>query len=174
MIMANQTCSFWLDLARISLPTIMIIIGWSVVNKLTVKREKEKSRRELIAKAVDDLCLSVDKLFEYANNYHSSIRDNKLEMQIKIAQNDLSLHLSSLMQITHDTVSLANCLTAVIKLRQAISGNHFEDEHLGPTNNGRIHEGIAEASLAMKRCLFKLKYSQLSISPTTSWLFKER
>lgn len=166
--MAIQSCFFLLELAKIGLPTIMVIIGWAVVNNQAVIREKEKARRELIAKSADDLCDSVDKLFEYANNYHSSIRDNKLEMQIKIAQNDLSLHVSSLVPITQDKLKLTNCLTSVIKLRQAVSGNHFEDEHLGPISNSSIHEGIAEASLGMKRCLFELKYSQLSLSTITS------
>ena len=166
--MDNQTCSFWVEFTKLALPSFLVIVGWIAVNKLTVKREVDKSRRDMIAESADELCAAVDKLFEFANDYHSSERDNKLEIKIKITLNDLSQRVSSLVQITTDIKTVTNCLMFVVKLRQAVSGKHFEDEHLGPISNSNIHEEIADASLAMKRCLFELKYSQFSLHTSAS------
>ena len=162
--MANQTCYFWVDFFKLALPSLLVIVGWITVHNLTVKREMEKARREMIAKSADGLCDVVDRLFEYANDYHSSARNNKLEVKIKITQSDLSQRVSSLAQITSNSEILTDCLISVIKLRQAISGKHFEDEHLEPIENNSIHEEIAEASLVMKRSLFRLKNSQFLLA----------
>lgn len=166
--MANQTCPYWLELLKVAFPALLVIVGWIVVNSLTIKREKEKSRREMIAKSADELCVAVDKLFEYSNEYHSSERNKKLEDKIKITQSDISLRVSSLLQITDDKINLTNCLSCVVKLRQTVSGKHFEDEHSGSIGDGQIFEDIAEATLAMKRCLVELKHSPFSISSSAS------
>lgn len=163
MTMDNQACSFGIELARFALPATLVIVGWIVVNHLAVKREMDKSRREMIAKSADGLCETVDTLFEDANDYHSSARDQKLEVKIKIALSDLSQRVASLMQITQDTSKLTPCLTAVVKLRQSVTGKHFEDEHIEPLSNSSLHEEIAEASLAMKRSLVELKHSQFPL-----------
>jgi hypothetical protein len=161
--MPSQTCTDLIEVAKLLLPATLIIAGWVIVHKLTVEREIYKARREILAKSADDLCTVVDNLFELANEYHSSDRDSKLEMKIKITQSDLSQRVCSLMQISSDNKSLTNCLATVVKLRQAISGRHFEDEHLGPISNGFIQEEIAGASLSMKRCLVELKHSQFPL-----------
>ena len=161
--MENQACSFGIELARFALPASLVIVGWIVVNHLAVKREMDKSRREMIAKSADGLCDAVDTLFEDANNYHSSERDQKLEVKIKITLSDLSQRVASLAQITQDTSKLTNCLSVVIKLRQAVTSKHFEDEHIGSLGNSSIHEEIADASLAMKRSLVDLKHSQFPL-----------
>jgi hypothetical protein len=128
--MENQACSFGIELARFVLPASLVIVGWIVVNQLAVKREMDKSRREMIAKSADGLCDSIDKLFEYSNDYHSSERDGKLEVKIKITLNDISQRVASLMQITQDTNKLTNCLTSIIKLpscyKQALEDEHVE------------------------------------------------
>jgi hypothetical protein len=161
--MENQACSFGIELARLVLPASLVIVGWIVVNHLAVKREMDKSRREMIAKSADGLCETVDTLFEDANEYHSSARDQKLEVKIKITLSDISQRIGSLRQITQDTCQLTHCLTSVVKLRQSVTGKHFEDEHNEPLSNGSIHEEIADASLAMKRSLVELKHSQFPL-----------
>lgn len=161
--MDNQACSFGIELARFSLPAALVIVGWIVVNHLAVKREMDKSRREMIAKSADGLCDAVDKLFEDANEYHSSERDQQLEVNIKITLSDLSQRVSSLAQITQDKSKLTICLSAVVKLRQAVTSKHFEDEHTESLGNSSIHEEIADASLAMKRSLVELKHSQFPL-----------
>lgn len=166
--MADQTCSFGVELLKLALPSFLVIGGWITVHRLTVNREVDKSRREMIAKSADALCDVVDKLFEYAIDYHSTERNIKLEMKIKITQSDLSQRVSSLVQITSDKKRLSDCLIFVIKLRQAVSGKHFEDEHLMPITNSNIHEEIADASLSMKRCLFELKHSPYLLPASVS------
>lgn len=161
--MAHQECSWVIELVRVTLPAILVILGWIVVNKLAVKREMDKSRREMISTSADGLCDSIDKLVEDSYAYHSAERDQKLEVQIKIALSDIPQRAASLNQLTQDTEKLTNCLKAFVKLRQAISGKHFEDEHSGAIHNGPIHEEIAESMLGMKRCLVDLKHSQFPL-----------
>lgn len=161
--MADQGCSWVMELVRVTLPSILVILGWIVVNKLAVKREMDKSRREMISKSADGLCDSVDKLLEDSYAYHSSERDPKLEVKIKITLSDIPQRVASLNQLTQDMEKLTKCLKSFVKLRQAISGKHFEDEHGGAIKNGPIHEEMAESMLDMKRCLVELKHSQFPL-----------
>ena len=163
--MSGEKCSWVIELVRVTLPAILVIFGWIVVNKLAVKREMDKSRREMISKSADGLCDSVDKVAEDSYAYHSAERDQKLEVKIKIALSDISQRAASLKQLTQDREKLTNCQISLVKLRQAISGKHFEDEHSGAIHNGPIHEEIAESMLGMKRCLVDLKHSQFPLLP---------
>lgn len=158
-------CSVWLDLAKLSIPSVLVIAGWIVANILAKNRERDKARRDIIAKSSDSLCESIDKIFETANDYHSSVRDKKLESKLKIALQDLSERISSLSQLTQDG-ELQKCIALSVKFRQAITGNHFEDEHLAALDSDVIHECIASTSLSLKRSLVDLKHAQFPL-PTT-------
>jgi len=170
--MEYQACSYWVELARFGLPATLVIVGWIVVNNLAVKRERDKSRREMVTKSADGLCESVDKILEDANEYHSSNRNKQLEIVIKIKLGDLSQRLASLMSITQETNILTNCLNAMVKLRQAITSKHFEDEHISVPSDTLIHEEIADAALAMKRNLVDLKHSQFPLKNSFCLSFK--
>ena len=158
--MDSQNCSFWIELGKLSIPSILVIAGWVVANNLAKNRERDKARRDMIAKSSDSLCDSIDNIFEVANEYHSSQRDRKLEVKLKISLQDLTERVSSLSQITQDCNALQSCIALSVEFRQAITKNHFEDEHLGPIESNVVFENIASTSLALKRSLVALKHAQ--------------
>ena len=159
--MIANSCAYWFEVARIILPALLIIIGWVIVHILSSKRDVSNSKREIISKTADDFCEVVDSLLIKANQYHSQPRNATLEIEIKITLSDLSLRISSLVPITKKQQTLSSCLQSVVSLRQAITREHFEDEHTSPIRDGAISEKIADAVLEMKRHLMQLKIEQL-------------
>lgn len=160
MIMESPTSSFWVEIAKLSIPSFLVIVGWIVANNLAKNRERDKARRDMIAKSADSLCDLIDKIFETATEYHSSSRDKKLETKLKISLQDLTERVSSLSQITQDCDEPQGCIESVVEFRQAISRSHFEDEHLGPLDSNVVYENIASTALALKRSLVALKHAQ--------------
>lgn len=165
--MANADASPWLEIAKLSIPSILVIVGWIVANHLAKNRERDKARRDMIAKSSDSLCELIDKIFETANDYHSSDRNKKLESKLKIALQDLTERISSLSQLTFECDKPEDCVQLSVAFRQAVTGRHFEDEHLGILESQGIHENIASASLALKRGLVELKHAQFP--PSKGW-----
>lgn len=162
--MASQDSSFWVEAVKFFGQAVVVILGWVVVNKLAIERERDKARREMAVKTADGLCDSVDKLFEDARTYHSSHRDIKLEMKLKMSLKDFSQRVASLLQITQNRGELIKCLSGVVALRQSITAKHFEDEHNEPIEDAPIYEGIAEATLEMKLSLVCLKHAQFPLA----------
>lgn len=158
--MESQNCSFWIELGKLSIPSVLVIVGWMVANSLAKNRERDKARRDMIAKSSDSLCDSIDKIFELANEYHSKERDRKLEAKLKMTLQDLTERVSSLSQITQDCDEPQGCIALSVGFRQAITMSHFEDEHLGPLESNVVSENIASTSLALKRSLVALKHAQ--------------
>jgi len=155
----------WNEIIKFGGQAIFIVVGWIVVNKLSIKREKDKARNDIIVKSVDSLCDLIDRLFDSARTYHSKAeRDRDAEVKMKMSIQDLSLRVASLQDLTGYIPSYIECQDDVIRLRQAITSNHFEDEHTGSAElNSEIFQRIAEASLAAKRNLITLKHRQFSI-----------
>ena len=158
--MESQNCSVWIELGKLSIPSVLVVAGWMVANTLAMKRERDKARRDMIAKSSDSLCDSIDKIFEVAIEYHSTERNRKLETKLKISLQDLTERVSSLSQITQDCDEPQRCIALSVGFRQAITRSHFEDEHLGPLESNVEYENIASTSLALKRSLVALKHAQ--------------
>ena len=140
----------------------VVIIGWIVVNKLSIKRETDKARKDILIKSIDALCDSVDKLFEVSRDYHSKTeRDLQAEIKIKMSIQDFGLRVASLKDLTGLIPVYIACEDDTRYLRQAITGTHFEDEHTSAqTADSTIFQKIAETTLAAKRHLIALKHSQ--------------
>ena len=141
---------------------VIVVAGWYVVHILSVNRDRDKARRETIVAASDALSTLVNTLLADARAYHSAERDISDELLIKMAIQDISLQLTSLSDIFSNTSTLAHCRTRVLRLRRAITGAHFEDEHLSPlADNDRQYQVMAEAALELKRVLIQIKHQQL-------------
>lgn len=153
----------WLDIIKIVIPSTLVIVGWIIVNQLTIVRENERLRREIVTDSVDVLINLVDKILVDAYKYHTTnSRDLSLEKMLKIKLQDFGERLAGLEKIAPGS-QLQRCTPAMIKLRQAITKTHFEDGYDGACEeNSPILEGIAEACLGIKRCLVELKHALLT------------
>lgn len=141
-----------------------IVIGWIVVHKLSAARDRDKARREMLAKAADALSDDAGKLLISAKDYHTKERDKNLEDQIKMTLQDISIRTSSLTQISNDATELASCRSAILGLKKAISSTHFEDEHTEVLGSGskQVQAIVAEA-LRAKQSFLKLKHRQFPV-----------
>ncbi len=161
--MTDQGSSFWMEVVKFAGQAFVVVLGWVVVNNLTIKRARDKARREIAVKTVDALCDSIDKLFEDARTYHSSSRNIELEVRLKMGLKDFSQRVNGLLQITQNNDELTKCFTTVIALRRSITAQHFEDEHTQPIENDPLYERVAEAVLEMKLHLNDLKHAQFPL-----------
>lgn len=140
----------------------VVIAGWYVVHRLSVTRDRDKARRDTIVDATDTLSEMVSALLSEARAYHCGDRSVSKELLIKMAIQDLSLHINSLADIFPDTATLAQCRSKVGSLRRAITGMHFEDEHVEPLEEGHAqHQVMAESALELKRALMRVRNQQL-------------
>lgn len=153
-------CQFFLELLKLIVPSIFIILGWIAVHKLTVIRELEKARRDIVISSTDKICEQINFILEIAQNYHLSPRDVTKENSIKRNLQDISIRLSSFKDLVDDK----NCQQIWVNLKnfkQAITGQHFEDEHTQElTIENEQFELIAECELALKRALLEIKHIQ--------------
>jgi len=155
-----NSCQFLVEFFKLSIPAVFIILGWLIVHRLTEKRDLDKSRRDIISNSIDKLCEQINNIVQEAHSYHMNERDTSKENNIKRNLKDLSIRVSSLKDIVGDDPCQAIWIN-VRKLKQAITGIHFEDEHTGSlANQNPQFESIAEYEVALKRVLFDLKHSQ--------------
>lgn len=136
-------------------------LGWWVVHRLSASRDLDKARRELVAKSADGLSDAVTVLLGEAREYHLASRDVACELRIKMTLQDLAMRITGLSEVCGEEMTLAPCRAEIASLRRAITGQHFEDEHVGPLADmdGQF-QSIADATLRAKRSLLKLKHRQ--------------
>ena len=141
--------------------TISIVVGWLVVHKLSAARDRDKARREMLAKTADALSDEVGKLFMSAKDYHAKGRDSALEDTLKMSLQDLSARTSLLSDISKDAKELGSCRSAILAMKKAITATHFEDEHDGPLKQGSQQiQTITAEGLRVKQCFLRLKHRQ--------------
>ncbi len=138
-------------------------LGWLVVHKLTIVREKEKSRRDMLLKGIDELLSAVNEIFTDARKYHSQkIRDISLEVSIKMTLQDISVQLEQKARLTNGR-GLEKCNKSFIGLKRAITLVHFEDEQDGELlDDSNLQQLIVAHAVAFKRNLHELKYDEVS------------
>jgi hypothetical protein len=103
----------------------------------------------------------IDGLFVTALKYHTSERDIAGEQQIKMTLQNLSESLGGLSKFAKDPAQIRRCQGAVKGLRVAITGQHFEDEHLAPLGDAEpLLQSIGAARLQAKYNLSNLKFQQ--------------
>lgn len=142
-------------------------IGWVVVHKLSAARDRDKARREMLAKALDGIADSLSEIHEAARNYHLSEREPKDELKLKNSLQDFSMCIIGLGNICDNKAALARSNRDAGALRRAITGEHFEDEHTEVLDSGDPQmQIIAEAYLNAKRNLLGLKYAQFPLTIT--------
>lgn len=142
-----------------------LIAGWVIVHKQSSKRDIDKARREMIAKASDALSDDATKIFGVARKYHTTPRDASVEDEIKMAIQDLSIRTSLLSKVCKDEGELRICRNAVLDLKKSITGEHFEDEHATPLEPGSNQiQSVTESILKTKRAFLELKQKQFPIS----------
>lgn len=152
------------EILKIAVQITAIVVGWIIVHKFSIARDRDKARREMVSKAADSLTDEITKLMTLATQYHLTQRDVPKENELKIVLQDFSTRASLLSQISDDSTELAALRSSIIGLRKAITAEHFEDEHLIPLSQDSIQvQSIAEAALKAKEKLTKLKYCQFSI-----------
>jgi hypothetical protein len=139
----------------------VIVVGWTVVHRLSGQRDRDKARREMVAKSADSLSDAVSGLLMDARQYHLNSRDVRLELGIKIAFQDLAMRVQGLSYICADEKSLASCGSAVLALWRSVTGQHFEDEHVAPlAESAEQLQSIADLAMKAKQRLLTLKHLQ--------------
>jgi len=115
----------------------------------------------MVAKAVDELAVCAISIFLMATRYHTMARLMEEELRLKMDLQDMGMRLHQLGAVVDAAMDLRACIAAIAELRKAITGQHFEDEHIAALGSGspQIAE-IVDAYLRLKRSLFALKIGQ--------------
>ena len=153
------------EITRLLIPSIIIAVGWAVVHKLSITRDQDKARKEMITSSADSLCELADDIYGLATTYHSSSRDKTVEAKIKMLLQDLNIRVSGLSRIAEEKLCIP-IWNQVISFRRAVTGLHFEDEHLEPIEfPSDQFDSITNTVLGIKRQLIELKHSQFPFKP---------
>lgn len=108
---------------------IVAIIGWIVSHLLTVRRERDKVRRDMLTKDID-FTLDLTRItLEMVLDYHTSERSTQSERKIliqfeRLGDRIISLPLSKPTQIDKDELS-----NLLIDFKRAATEAHFQEEH---------------------------------------------
>lgn len=138
-----------------------LILGWVIVHVLSSRRDIDKARREMIAKAADSLNDDVTKLFSSAKEYHTKNRDTVIEDSLKMSLQDIAIRTSLLGKVCSNELEILSCRRAILDLRKAITSEHFEDAHTSPLSaSANQIKAIADSVLRAKRSLQELKQQQ--------------
>ncbi len=115
----NDFTSFLSEHTIILVPSVLVVIGWIIVHKLSSSRERQAGLRKSCLDLVQDL----EKLERMAIAYHTSYRrDKKLEFQLKQLIQRLGLKIEILTVKTGKKYSIE-------KVRKSITLNNFETTH---------------------------------------------
>ena len=143
---------------------VTVVAGWVVVHRLSLQRERDKSRREMISKSIDSLAEAIDKVLIDGRKYHLQDRDRELELRIKMALQDLALRLAGLTELQCSHSQIAPARSALVRFRRSLTEHHFEDEHEGKLDPGAAQiELIAAEALKMKQLLLSIKHSLYTV-----------
>jgi hypothetical protein len=150
-----------LELGKVLIQTFAIVIGWIVVHWLSSKRDRDKSRRDIVGKALDGLGDDVTKFFSVAIKYHTNERDPSAEVIIKMTLQDIMARVNMLSDISHDETIIVLCMDALLQLKKTVTGKHFEDEHITSLSmtDSQV-ELIAADVLVVKQQFLQLKHRQ--------------
>lgn len=144
---------------------VIVGFGWFVVHRLSSARDKDKLRREMLAKTADGLCEDLSKLLTLAREYHHMGRDKNNEVSIKIMLQDLSMRTSFLSDLCNDKDELRRCKAALINFKKSVSSTHFEDEHTEALElNEHLFDLMALEYSKVKATFVKLKHKQFPSS----------
>lgn len=156
-----STSPEWSNFLKFASNAAVVVVGWWIVHVLSARRDRDKSRRELVAKSCDALISDLSALMLHARSYHLGSRDVALENTIKMSIQDIAQSISSLRDVVSNQQLLAPCQAAVRGVRGAVTGSHFEDEHDGPRQeNDSLLQQMAFEILRAKRALSNLKHRQ--------------
>lgn len=148
------------DVLRFLGQAATVILGWVVVHRLSMHRERDKSRREMVSKSIDGMAESIDKVLVDGRKYHLQDRDHELELRIKMVFQDLALRLSGLSDLQCTHAQIAPTRTALVRFKRSMTEKHFEDEHEGKLEPGAEQiELIAAEALRTKQLLLSIKHS---------------
>jgi hypothetical protein len=140
---------------------VIVGFGWFVVHRLSSARDKDKLRREMLAKTADGLCEDLSKLLTLAREYHLQSREKNNEVSIKIMLQDLSMRTAFLSDLCSDQDELRRCRTTLINFKKSVSGVHFEDEHTAALEiNAQLFDLMALEYSKAKSAFVKLKHKQ--------------
>ncbi len=160
----QSQCAFGLDLLKITLQSVLIVVGWIIVHKLTSTRDLEKSRRDTVAASIDKLCDQVNMISEHAVEYHSNDREIAKEQKLNRILKDLNIRVSSFKDLVNEN-DCSHVWQQAIKYKQSITGKHFEDEHISKLIcSHEVIENVAEQESLLKVALYDLKHAQLNFS----------
>jgi hypothetical protein len=115
---------------------VLVVIGWFVVHKAQSNRERRKQIREYVS----DLCDDLTELETLAIGYHTSVREEAKEQEIISKLGRLEKACSSLPRFIESQKFLFKAVDSkklkidgkrMQVLRQAMTLNHFGDEHTG-------------------------------------------
>lgn len=144
----------WLAPLQIWLP---LAVGWYTVHLLSAARDVDKARREMVGQVADDLVRAATEIFLAAQRYHTNRRDRENERRLKIDLQDMSILVQQLAETVDEPSQIRLCSIAISELRQSITRQHFESEHIDVLNASALQmDEIVDAYLHLKRALFSL------------------
>jgi hypothetical protein len=154
----------WAELLKFGGQAAVVGFGWWLVNRQSIARERDKGRRELIAKSVDLLCDRLDDLFRTARDYHTAeARDIPAEVSLKMELQVLAFQVGQLALVAGSAEQVSPAELAIVRLRQSITGENFEDEREGSlTLASPQAQSIAAAVIELQQALQTLKHQQFS------------
>ncbi|MDH4867954.1 hypothetical protein SBO82_13375 [Alcaligenes nematophilus] len=108
---------------------VVAIIGWIVSHLLTVRRERDKVRRDMLTKDID-FALDLTRItLEMVLDYHTSERSKQSERKILIQFDRLGDRIVNLPLSKSTEIGREELSNLMIDFKRAATGMHFQEEH---------------------------------------------
>lgn len=147
---------------KILLNALVIIFGWWIVHILSSRRDSEKMKKESSIKVIDEAVKMLEEISLLGIKYHTTERNEIEEFDLKSKIQNFSRFIYTIEKFIGKENSILQCTTNIKKLRQAITSQHFEDEHTDKLNcSNIILNEVADIHLTFRQTLIEAKFSIL-------------
>lgn len=129
-----------------SIPWLLAILGWMVLNRQHNNRE---TRKEIRAKT-DDLIEKIGKVSDLGIAHHTTGDELARRLEIKRLMTTISFGFTS---VQHAGISLERRDDIVRELRSSITAENFDEDYMRRKADDPIVVAIGNAAAAAYRCL---------------------
>lgn len=123
----------WFDIAKLAIPSLVVVIGWKVVYGLQRKAAGHQETRKDLRARIDRLETKLQSLCEKCSEYYvDTSKGSETAIPIKLAVEDIRRQTQIVLDHFFTTKNRQRTLDIVIDLTNAATGGSFESRSRKP------------------------------------------
>jgi hypothetical protein len=157
-----QESSLLNDVARLTIPSLVVCLGWFVANFLTVKRETRNTRRSMIVQEIESITKDLASLTKLVIGYHCAERNRRLEGEINTGIQDLTQRVTRISKMLINVDRALEIIKRANDFKKAATLVHFEDDHTKRLDSScELIQNITATSFRLREGMSDAKFDQV-------------